>query len=216
MRQMALAISLALIPATAPAQDATAPAPAPVAAPAPAPAPVPATVNVVMTTGAGRIVIALEKDRAPVTTANFLRYVDQHRLDGVTFYRSVRVAPDFGFVQFGIQNEPKRILPPIAHEPTTRTGIKHKDGTISIARLAPGSARGDFTIMVGDQPSLDADPSKPGDNLGYAAFGHVVEGMDVIHKILDQPADPAKGPFKGEMLAAPVKILSAKRITTAK
>ena len=60
--------------------------------------------------------------------------------------------------------------------------------------------------------SLDADPSKPGDNLGYAAFGHVVEGMDVIHKILDQPADPAKGPFKGEMLAAPVKILSAKRV----
>jgi len=170
-------------------------------------------VRVAMQTNLGPVVLDLDRTHAPITTANFLRYVDQHRLDGVTFYRSVRVAPDFGFVQFGIQNEPKRILPPIAHEPTTKTGIKHLNGTISIARLAPGSARGDFTIMVGDQPSLDADPSKPGDNLGYAAFGHVVEGMDVIRKILDQPADPAKGPFKGEMLAAPVKILSAKRVT---
>nr|WP_307003238.1 peptidylprolyl isomerase [Sphingomonas sp. SORGH_AS_0879] len=169
-------------------------------------------VRVAMQTSLGPVVLDLDRTHAPITTANFLRYVDQQRLDGVTFYRTVRPAADFGFVQFGIQNEPKRILPPIAHEPTTKTGIKHTDGTISVARLAPGSARGDFTIMVGDQPSLDADPSKPGDNLGYAAFGHVVEGMDVIHRILDAPADPAKGPFKGEMLAAPVKILSAKRV----
>lgn len=188
---------------------------APAAPPAPATTEAPKTVmvRVAMQTSLGPVVLDLDRTHAPITTANFLRYVDQHRLDGVTFYRSVRVAPDFGFVQFGIQNEPKRILPPIAHEPTTKTGIKHLNGTISVARLAPGTARGDFTIMVGDQPSLDADPTKPGDNLGYAAFGHVVEGMDVIHAILDQPADPSKGPFKGEMLAAPVKILSAKRLT---
>ncbi|WP_445949850.1 peptidylprolyl isomerase [Sphingomonas sp. 2378] len=189
-------------------------APAPIATPTPtvAEAPKPVMVRVAMQTSLGPVVLDLDRTHAPITTANFLRYVDQHRLDGVTFYRTVRPAADFGFVQFGIQNEPKRILPPIAHEPTTKTGIKHTDGTISVARLAPGSARGDFTIMVGDQPSLDADPSKPGDNLGYAAFGHVVEGMDVIHRILDAPADPAKGPFKGEMLAAPVKILSARRV----
>ncbi|MEI9928079.1 MAG: peptidylprolyl isomerase [Sphingomonas sp.] len=82
------------------------------------------------------------------------------------------------------------MLPPIRHEPTTLTGLKHLDGTISTARLAPGSARGDFTISVGDQPSFDADPSKPGDNLGYAAFGHVVEGMDVVMKIFDAPVSP--------------------------
>ena len=193
-------------------------APAPIATPTPtvAEAPKPVMVRVAMQTSLGPVVLDLDRTHAPITTANFLRYVDQHRLDGVTFYRTVRPAADFGFVQFGIQNEPKRILPPIAHEPTTKTGIKHTDGTISVARLAPGSARGDFTIMVGDQPSLDADPSKPGDNLGYAAFGHVVEGMDVIHRILDAPADPAKGPFKGEMLAAPVKILSAKRVVVVK
>lgn len=185
-------------------------------APATTEAPKPVMVRVAMQTSLGPVVIDLDRTHAPITTANFLRYVDQHRLDGVTFYRSVRPAANFGFVQFGIQNEPKRILPPIAHEPTTKTGIKHLDGAISVARLAPGSARGDFTIMVGDQPSLDADPSKSGDNLGYAAFGHVVEGMDVIHRILDAPADPAKGPFKGEMLAAPVKILSAKRVAAAK
>ncbi|MCT8002667.1 peptidylprolyl isomerase [Sphingomonas sanguinis] len=185
-------------------------------APATTEAPKPVMVRVAMQTSLGPVVLELDRTHAPITTANFLRYVDQHRLDGVTFYRSVRPAANFGFVQFGIQNEPKRILPPIAHEPTTKTGIKHLDGAISVARLAPGSARGDFTIMVGDQPSLDADPSKSGDNLGYAAFGHVVEGMDVIHRILDAPADPAKGPFKGEMLAAPVKILSAKRVAAAK
>ncbi len=121
-------------------------------APATTEAPKPVMVRVAMQTSLGPVVLDLDRTHAPITTANFLRYVDQHRLDGVTFYRTVRVAPDFGFVQFGIQNEPKRILPPIAHEPTTKTGIKHTNGTISIARLAPGSARGDFTIMVGDQP----------------------------------------------------------------
>ncbi|MET4897456.1 peptidylprolyl isomerase [Sphingomonadaceae bacterium jetA1] len=211
-----LPIALFLAQAVAAPLPAVSPATPPTISAAPAEAPRPVLVRVAMETNAGPIVLDLDRTHAPITTANFLRYVDQHRLDGVTFYRSVRVAPDFGFVQFGIQNEPKRILPPIAHEPTTKTGLRHRDGTISIARLAPGTARGDFTIMVGDQPSLDADPSKPGDNLGYAAFGQVVEGMDVIHRILDAPTDPAKGPFKGEMLAAPVKILSAKRIAMAK
>ena len=179
--------------------------------PQPTPAPTPATVNVVLTTSLGRIVIAVEKERAPVTTANFLRYVDQHRLDGVTFYRTVKVQPDFGFVQFGVQNARARVLPPIRHEPTTQTGVHHTDGAISLTRAAPGTGQGDFTISVGDQrPSLDADPSKPGDNLGYAAFGHVVEGMDVVHHILDAPV-AAGGYFKGEQIAAPVVITRARR-----
>ena len=202
-------LRLALLLAAA--QVAPVPAPAPVPTPTPTATPTPALVNVVLTTSLGRVVIALEKERAPVTAANFLRYVDQHRLDGITFYRTVKVAPDFGFVQFGVQNAPRRLLPPIAHEPTTRTGVHHTDGAISIARLAPGTAAGDFTISIGDQrPSLDADPSRPGDNLGYAAFGHVVEGMDVVKHILDQPV-AAGGHFSGEQIATPVIITTVRR-----
>jgi peptidyl-prolyl cis-trans isomerase A (cyclophilin A) len=171
--------------------------------------------RVAIETSAGRIVIEVETARAPVTAANFLRYVDQKRLDGVIFYRTVKVQDHFGFIQFGVDGNPKRILPPIKHEPTSQTGLKHLDGTISVARLAPGSARGEFTISVGDQPSFDANPAAPGDNLGYAAFGRVVEGMDVVLRIFDAPVDPAKtnrGAFKGEIPVAAVKVLTVRRV----
>lgn len=186
-----------------------------VATPAPLPTPAPVTVRVALTTSEGPIVLELEKERAPITTANFLRYVDQHRLDGVVFYRTVKVQPNYGFVQFGVQNALKRVLPPIKHEPTTVTGVHHVDGAISLARLAPGTGAGDFTISVGDQRfSLDADPSKPGDDVGYAAFGHVVEGMDVVHRILDAPV-AAGGHFAGEQVAKPVVVTSARRLPVA-
>jgi peptidyl-prolyl cis-trans isomerase A (cyclophilin A) len=182
--------------------------------------PTPSLPQVDIETSAGAIVIAVDTVHAPITAKNFLSYVDQHKLDGETFYRTVKVQDHFGFVQFGINGDPKRALPPIKHEPTTETGLHHTDGEISIARLAPGSAQGEFTIMVGDQrPSFDADPSKPGDNLGYAAFGHVVSGMDVVTSILDGAVDPAatlRGSFKGEVPAAPIKIISAKREPAAK
>ncbi len=201
---------LALTTAPALAQQ-----PAPVASPA---APAPAMVRVELDTSEGRIVLDIEKRRAPITAGNFLRYVDGHRLDGVVFYRTVRVQPDFGFVQFGVANDPKRALPSIRHEPTTLTDVHHTDGAISLARLAPGTGRGDFTIEVGDnRASFDADPSKPGDNLGYAAFGHVVEGMDVVHRILDAPVrTDGKGAFKGETIAAPVRVVSARRVSGVK
>jgi peptidyl-prolyl cis-trans isomerase A (cyclophilin A) len=182
--------------------------PAQTAAPAPLP-------RVVLETSAGRMVVEVYLDKAPVSARNFLRYVDAKRLDGMQFYRTVKVADQFGFVQFGVQNAPARMFPPIAHEPTSQTGIKHLDGTLSLPRLKPGSARGEFTIMVGDQPSFDADPAQPGDNLGYAAFGRVVEGRDVLLKILDAPVSPAKtvaGSFKGEVPEAPVRIITARRI----
>lgn len=169
------------------------------------------TERVAIETDKGRFVVAVETQRAPVTAANFLAYVDQKRLDGITFYRTVKAGEKFGFVQFGVQNDPKRALPPIKHEPTTQTGVKHVDGAISVARFEPGSARGDFTISVGDQPSLDADPAKPGDNLGYAAFGRVVEGMDVIRTILDTPTQPG-GHFPGQMIAVPIKVVRAARV----
>lgn len=188
---------------------------APAAAQAPAAAPAPAIVAVTLTTSEGPIVLELEKERAPVTTANFLRYVDQKRLDGAAFYRAARApnAADYGLVQFGTRNDPKRTLPPIAHEPTSKTGLSHKSGTISLARGAPGSGAGDFFILVGDTPSLDADPAQAGDNQGFAAFGRVVQGMDVIKRILAAPTDPTKGEgvMKGQYLAAPVTIVSARR-----
>lgn len=178
-----------------------------------APAPKPATVKVSLQTSEGPIVLELEKGRAPVTTANFLRYLDGHRLDGATFYRAVKVQEGFGLVQGGLRNDPKKILPAIAHEPTTKTGLTHLSGTVSMARAAPGSATMDFFITIGDQTSMDADPTKPGDNLGFAAFGHVVEGMDVVKHMLDEPTS-ASGPpaMKGQMLVQPVKIISAKRV----
>ena len=170
--------------------------------------------RVALDTAQGSIVLELEKARAPITTANFLRYVDQKRLDGIGFYRTAKSGPSFGFVQFGVQNAPKRVLPPIRHEPTTLTGIKHLSGTISIARYAPGTASGDFTIMVGDQPGLDANPAAPGDNMGYAAFGHVVEGMDVVQRILDAATSPTAGEglMKGQMIVPPILIRTARRV----
>lgn len=182
----------------------------------PAQASPPANPKVVIETSAGRMVVEVYLDKAPVSARNFLRYVDAKRLDGVLFYRTVKPAEKFGFVQFGIQNAPAKMFPPIKHEPTTETGIKHLDGTLSLPRLAPGTARGEFTIMVGDQPSFDADPSKPGDNLGYAAFGRVIEGQDVLLKIFDAPTSPTRtlmGSFRGEVPEAPVKIVSARRLT---
>ncbi len=205
LRRTLLAAAL-LLPLPALAQEAP--------APAPTPASKPATQKVALDTSFGRIVLELETERAPITARNFLRYADQKRLDGIAFYRTVKVADKFGFIQFGVDNDPKRILPPIKHEPTTQTGVKHVNGAISTARLAPGTARGEFTISVGDQPSLDADPSKPGDNLGYAAFGKVVEGMDVVWKILDAPTSPTagEGVMKGQMLSPKIRILKVTRV----
>ena len=140
--------------------------------------PKPATVRVVLTTSEGPILIELETARAPITAGNFLKYVDQKRFDGASFYRASQVpnAPELGLIQGGAKFDPKRLLPPIRHEPTTLTGLRHVDGTISMARGAPGTATGDFFITIGPMAYMDADPSAPGDNLGFAAFGHVVEG----------------------------------------
>jgi peptidyl-prolyl cis-trans isomerase A (cyclophilin A) len=186
----------------------------------PAPAPKFATVRVAFQTSEGVIVLELEKQRAPITTANFLKYVDQKRWDGIVIYRATTIAQDplLGLIQGGARNDPKRILPPIAHEPTSKTGLSHTDGAISMARGKPGSANADFFIIVGPMTSLDADPKAAGDNLGYAAFGRVVEGMDVVRKILAAPVSPTLGAgiMRGQMLAKPVKVISARRVLAGK
>ncbi|MGJ3626023.1 peptidylprolyl isomerase [Sphingomonas sp. MMS24-JH45] len=104
----------------------------------------------------GRLIIAVETERAPVTAANFLKYVDQKRLDGIAFYRAMNLAPGYGLVQFGTRNDPKRTLPGIAHEPTSKTGLSHVDGAISMAMAKPGTAAGDFFVVIGDIKSMDA------------------------------------------------------------
>jgi peptidyl-prolyl cis-trans isomerase A (cyclophilin A) len=189
------------------------------AAPGPKPAPLPDTVRIAMITELGTITLELDAKHAPVTTRNFVRYSDQHRFDGITFYRVMRLAwgeqPN-GLIQAGTRGDPQRTLPGIAHEPTSVTGILHKVGTISMARWAPGTAAGDFSILVSDIPGLDADPNAATDDgkAGFAAFGHVVEGMDVVRKIYDAPLSPMLGTsiMKGQMIEKPVKIISVRRV----
>jgi peptidyl-prolyl cis-trans isomerase A (cyclophilin A) len=207
IRRLALVPLAALIAGAAFAQT-----PPPPAAPAPTSQPA-ATVQVTLTTSEGPIILALEKDKAPITTANFLHYVDTKRFDGISFYRTVKVQDGFGLVQGGIEQDPKKAFPPIKHEPTTQTGLSHVDGAISMAMNTPNTAQGDFFIMVGASPSMDATATQP----GYAVFGKVVQGMDIARKILDAPTDPDKGKANGmggQMIAAPIKILSARRSNT--
>lgn len=189
------------------------------AAPAPKPDPLPDMVRVAMATELGTITLDLDAKNAPVTTRNFVRYVDQRRFDGIVFYRVMRLAwgqqPN-GLIQAGTRGDPRKTLPPIAHEPTSQTGIKHTAGAISMARFAPGTATGDFSILVSDLPGLDANPDSPTDDgkAGFAAFGRVVEGMDVVRKIYDAPLSPTlgEGVLKGQMIAKPVRVLTVRRV----
>jgi peptidyl-prolyl cis-trans isomerase A (cyclophilin A) len=199
---------LAALPAAALAQVAPAAPPTAPAVPAKPP------VYVAIDTPQGRIVIELAVAQAPLTTANFLRYVDRKLYDKATFFRASRApgAVDYGLIQGGLQGI--GALPPVAHEPTSQTGLKHTDGAVSIARTAPGTATSDFFICIGDAPYLDANPAGTGDNLGFAAFGRVVQGMDVAKKILALPT-PGKAinpVMKGQILDPPVPITSARRI----
>lgn len=142
----------------------------------------------------GNITVELYPDKAPVTANNFLRYVNENRLEDATFYRTVTLnnQPNskvlIEVIQGGLyeDNHPQA-LPPIEHETTEMTGILHKDGVISMARYGPGSATCEFFICVGDQPSLDYGGSRNGDGQGFAAFGKVVDGIDVVHKIHQSP-----------------------------
>ena len=171
--------------------------------------------RVAIETDKGVIVVELEDKKAPITSANFLAYVDRHRYDNGAFFRANRAKGEPG--GGSIQGAPKpysRRMPAIAHESTLKTGLRHKAGTISMGRDAPGTATADFFICASPQPYLDAKPGKSDADAGYAAFGQVVSGMDVVKKILagrtDGPATVAA--MKGQMLNPPVKIISMKRV----
>ena len=173
--------------------------------------------RVVIQTGQGRIVVELAQDKAPITAGNFLRYVDTGRYDGSTIYRATRAGGSgpVGLIEGGLQNDANKLLPPIAHESTLTTGLRHLDGTISMARDAVGTATADYFICVGPASYLDADPNASGDNAGYAAFGSVVEGMDVVRAILALPTNGvARNPvMQGQILDPPVPVVSMKRQT---
>jgi len=184
------------------------PAATPRAKDPPVPKHLPAVVRMRIETGAGTIVVALDRVHAPITTANFVRYADDHRFDGTYFYRAARnrLAPEQGFIQGGIAHSIRLMLPPIPLERTTKTGLRHVDGTISMAHSSPDTTMGDFILCVGAHPGLDADPAR--DEPGYPAFGRVVEGMDVVRRIL---AAPTKGGITGQTIAPPVRILRVTR-----
>jgi peptidyl-prolyl cis-trans isomerase A (cyclophilin A) len=178
---------------------------------APAFAATPGIVHVKLVTSAGPIVLALDARHAPRTVANFMRYVDDGRFDGTDFYRASRRKgdPGKGLVQGGIGQDARRILQSVPIEPTSKTGIHHTDGAISMAHGPdPNSAAGNFSIMVGDNPSLDAR----GSFLGFAAFGHVVGGMEVVKRILAQPTGGGEGAMKGQMLIHRIRIVKAIRM----
>jgi len=163
---------------------------------------------VVITTTLGRIVVELDPVHAPVTTKNFLRYVGAGHYNGGRFHRTVTMdnQPDkkikIEVIQGGVNpSQEKADFPPIKLERTNKTGIHHKDGTISMARDGADTATSDFFICIGDQPELDFGGKRNPDGQGFAAFGHVTEGMDVVRKIQRSPA-------KDQALDPPVTILS--------
>ena len=202
-RILVAALALA-IPATAVAQT-TESSPQAIA-----PAPAEEPIRVALDTSAGRIVLALDAARAPLTTANFLHYVTSGKLDGESFYRAMPYDGGGGLIQGGITSDASKLAEPIAHEPTSQTGLSHVAGTISLANAGSGTAQSDFFILTTDIPGFDATDGNP----GFAAFGRVVEGMDVAKAIFAAPVSPTKGegPMKGQMLEPPVRIVDAERL----
>ena len=174
-------------------------------------------VEVVMITDHGDIRLALDRGNAPVSTENFLRYVDGGHYDGATFYRTVRYDNDNGsprieVIQGGMGNTPSP-FEPIAHEATDETGILHTDGVISMARGAVGTASSEFFICIGDQPGLDKGQPRNADRQGFAAFGKVISGMDVVREIHAVPSSaPGASEYTaGQMIEEPVVIRQVRR-----
>ncbi len=194
------------------------------APPPPPPLPVPTQLDagapdtrpyVSLVTDLGTIVLRLEDKRAPITSTNFLRYVDTKRMDGFKFYRSTRSwGAASKLVQAGNRVDARRNFPAIAHEPTNVTGLTNCQGALSMARLAPGDATSDFFLLLSDIKGFDADPKRPGDNAGFAVFGEIVAGGDIAEQIYAAPTSPTagEGVMVGQMLDPQVTIKTARRI----
>ena len=164
--------------------------------------------NVVFNTELGKIVAELYPDKAPATCDNFVKYIKNGKFEGAHFYRVVRLNNQSsskvkieviqGGLGFDVEESP---YPCIRHETTEETGLLHENGTLSMARAEPGTASSEFFICIGDQPELDFGGKRNTDGQGFAAFGKVVLGMDIVKQILNMPDN-------AQMLISPVSILS--------
>jgi peptidyl-prolyl cis-trans isomerase A (cyclophilin A) len=177
----------------------------------------PAGDRVVFVTEKGEIEIEVDSMRAPISAANFLKYVDGGFYDGGVAIRSVR--PDntvrrdvpIQVIQF-LMNASREAddFPPIPLERTNVTGLTHRDGTVSMARSGPDTATASFSIVIGDQPEMDFGGKRNPDGQGFAVFGRVARGMDVVRAIHASPTG-RNGPYKTETLDPPIKVLRAYR-----
>ena len=183
-----------------------------------APKPVP----VVFETELGNITVEVDPARAPITVANFLKYVDGKFYDGGMINRAVRpdntIRKDVEIQVIQFQSDPARrseLFPPIPMERTSVTGLKHVDGALSMARSGPDSATTSFSIVIGDQPEMDFGGKRNADGQGFAVFGRVVAGMDIVKKIQaskTRAADaPGRGAYSTETLDPPIKVVRAFR-----
>lgn len=160
--------------------------------------------TIIIQTEFGDIKVEIYEKQSPITASNFLKYVDENRFENGRFYRTVTMENQpidsikIEVIQGGLGNKENR-LPPIEHETTETTGILHKNGTISMARSKPGSASSEFFICINDQPELDFGGKRNPDGQGFTAFGKVINGMDIVHKINKQPVE-------GQSLKPAIKI----------
>jgi len=177
-----------------------------------------AATTVALETELGTIEIEVFEHAAPLSSGSFLAFVDTGLLDGGAFYRTVSPDNDHGkppisVIQGGVTDEGDYPAP-VAHETTDMSGIRHENGIVSLARAEVGTASGAaFFICIGDQPGLDFGGLRNPDAQGFAAFGRVIAGMDVVHAIHQREAKgPSESPYtEGQILSEPVRILSASR-----
>ncbi|MCF0055589.1 peptidylprolyl isomerase [Dyadobacter sp. CY356] len=171
--------------------------------------------KVLVKTEIGDIVIQLNPEKAPITVSNFLKYVNANRYDGATFYRVVRMDNQadkkikIEVIQGGLGDDSTKNFPRIRHESTNITGLKHLNGTLSMARNAPGSAGSEFFICINDQPELDFGGKRNPDGQGFAAFGEVITGIDVVKKIQTKETGIGED---NQKLKQPAKIISMRII----
>lgn len=177
----------------------------------------PQTIHLTMQTSLGEIELELYPDKAPLSVANFVNLADGGHLDGGSFYRTVSPDNDNGtpviaVIQGGIGDAPSPFAP-IAHETTLKTGLPHLDGSLSMARSEVGTASTEFFICIGAQPALDFAGTRNTDGEGFAVFGQVVSGMDVVRAIHQAPADaPTEFEyFQNQLINEPVEIISLRR-----
>jgi peptidyl-prolyl cis-trans isomerase A (cyclophilin A) len=168
--------------------------------------------HICLQTDIGKIVVELYAQQAPLPVENFLRYVDERRFADASFYRVVRMDNQpqneikIEIIQGGLNGDDHpQSLPAIGHETTLQTGVLHTEQTISMARNEPRSASSEFFICIGDQPELDFGGRRNANGQGFAAFGKVTQGMDIVRSIQNRPCSD-------QALIAEVKILFAERI----